>query len=98
MINYGFLRQLREKKTGGTNMQHVILYTKETCTLCDEAELLLSLFMETHPFELEKRDIYTNDEWLAKFQLEIPVIEMNGKQLYGEGISYESIEKLFLKQ
>ncbi|WP_339227395.1 glutaredoxin family protein [Oceanobacillus sp. FSL K6-2867] len=75
-------------------MQHVILYTKETCTLCDEAELLLSLFMEAHPFELERRDIYTNDEWLEKYHLEIPVIEINGRRLYGEGINFEAIERL----
>lgn len=95
MTSYESHHRLSEGKTGGTNMRHVILYTKEACTLCDEAELLLSFFMGTHPFELERRDINTNDEWFEKYHLEIPVIEMGGKQLYGEGINYESIKKLF---
>lgn len=75
-------------------MQHVIFYTKEGCSLCDEAETLLSLFQSTYPYKLEKRDIYRNDDWLLEHQLQIPVIEVNGAQLNGEQINYQSVEIL----
>lgn len=75
-------------------MFKVIFYTKENCSLCTEAEQLLNLFQTRFSFRLEKRDIYKNDVWLAKYQLEIPVIEVNGKQLQSEEINYDSIETL----
>ncbi len=72
----------------------MIFYTKELCSLCDDAEALLSLFENEYPYELEKRDIYSNDLWLEQYQLEIPVIEIEGKQLNVEEINYNSIESL----
>lgn len=75
-------------------MQNVIFYTKEGCSLCDEAEALLSLFQHKYPYQVEKRDIYSNDDWLMQYQLQIPVVEMNGKQLIGEQINYQAIEIL----
>ncbi|WP_249871260.1 glutaredoxin family protein [Oceanobacillus saliphilus] len=76
-------------------MRQVILYTKHKCSLCEEAEALLSLFSNEYPYHLIKRDIYTNDSWLEEFQLQIPVIEINGKQLNCEEINYKSVEMLF---
>lgn len=78
-------------------MPKLIFYTKNQCTLCDEALDILSLFREDFSFDIEYRDIYTNDEWLETYQLLIPVIDINGEQLNGEQISYENIERL-LKQ
>ena len=76
---------------------HIIFYTKEVCSLCDEAEALLSTFEQEYPHSLEKRDIYSNDVWLEDYQLEIPVIEINGEQLNCEEISYDSIENFLNK-
>lgn len=75
-------------------MVDVILYTKENCQLCTEAEHILLLFEDRYSFRLEKRDIYSNDEWLEKYQLEIPVLEVNGKQLHYEEINIASVETL----
>ncbi|WP_085991389.1 glutaredoxin family protein [Oceanobacillus senegalensis] len=79
-------------------MLHVIFYTKEICSLCDDAEALLSLFQRDYPYELERRDIYKKDEWLEKYQLQIPVVEVNGKQLNCEEINYDSLEKLLKEE
>lgn len=76
---------------------HIIFYTKEVCSLCDDAEALLSAFETDYPHTLEKRDIHTKDEWLEKYQLLIPVIEINGEQLNCEEIKYDSIQKLLNK-
>ena len=75
----------------------IIFYTKEVCSLCDEAEVLLSAFSNEYPHSLEKRDIYSNDDWLGEYQLQIPVIEINGEQLNCEEISYDSIEQILKK-
>lgn len=76
---------------------HIIFYTKEVCSLCEDAEGLLSAFSTEFPHTLEKRDIYTNDEWLEKYHLLIPVIEINGEQLNCEEISYDAV-KAFLEK
>jgi len=76
---------------------HIIFYTKEICSLCDEAEALLSAFGAEFPHSLEKRYIHDKDEWLEKYQLLIPIIEINGEQLNCEEINYDSIEKFLRK-
>ncbi|GFZ85515.1 thioredoxin family protein [Compostibacillus humi] len=79
-------------------MLQVKFYMKEICSLCDDAEALLSLFQRDYPHEIEFRDIYTNDEWLEKYHLLIPVIEVNGRQLNCEEINYDSIEQLLKEE
>ncbi|MFS0674248.1 glutaredoxin family protein [Ornithinibacillus sp. 179-J 7C1 HS] len=73
-------------------MEKVLLYTKENCSLCDNAEALLEMFQLDFDFEIEKRDIYTNDAWLENYHLSIPVIEIGGIQLNCEQVDYNSIE------
>jgi len=75
-------------------MFQVLLYTKENCLLCNEAEQLLFIFEGSYSFQIVKRDIYTDDQLLEKYHLEIPVIEVNGKQIANEAINLESIESL----
>lgn len=74
-------------------MEKVILYTKEVCSLCEDAEALLEMFQNDYDFEIEKRDIYKNDEWLEKYHLVIPVVEVNGIQLDCEHVDYFTMEK-----
>jgi len=75
-------------------MQKVIFYTKEICSLCDDAKALLLMFQRDYPFELEERDIYTNDEWLEKYQLLIPYVQINDNTLNCEEINIDSLEQL----
>ncbi|KKE79636.1 glutaredoxin family protein [Bacilli bacterium] len=79
-------------------MLHINFYTKENCSLCVDAEALLSTFKRDYPYELEMRDIYSNDDWLEKYQLLIPVIEVNGKQLNCEEINYDSVKRLLKEE
>ena len=72
----------------------IYLYIKENCPLCDDAEQLLQLFQDEFAFTLEKRDIYLRDEWLEKYQLEIPVIEIKDSVLYGNDLNYETLYKV----
>ncbi|SDQ26609.1 Glutaredoxin [Virgibacillus subterraneus] len=75
-------------------MQNVIFYTKENCSLCDDARSLLDLLNYDYPFQLEERDIYSKDEWLEKYQLMIPVVKVNDTTLDCEEISYEELERV----
>ncbi|WP_206207692.1 glutaredoxin family protein [Virgibacillus indicus] len=78
-------------------MLKVIFYTKEVCSLCDDAKALLLMLEREYPFELEERDIYTNDEWLEKYQLLIPFVKINDVTLDCEQVNIDSLEQA-LKQ
>lgn len=75
-------------------MPHVRLYMKENCSLCDDVKGQLWLLQQDYSFEIEERDIYTRDDWLLAYQLNIPVLEINGNQLDCESVSYSAIEGL----
>jgi len=74
-------------------LQKVIFYTKEVCSLCDDAYALLKMFQRDFPFEIDERDIYTNDEWLEEYQLLIPFVQINDTTLNCEEINIVSLEE-----
>lgn len=78
-------------------MHHVILYRKNHCGLCDEAESMLEILQSSYPFEIEHRDIDKNDEWLLKYLIQIPVVEMNGESLAANEIDFDSLDRLLKK-
>lgn len=78
-------------------MFNVKFYTKENCLLCEEALEMLTLFQEKYLFDIEERDIYTNDDWLFEHQIRIPVIEINEEQLDCEQLNYERLENMLQK-
>lgn len=74
-------------------MLKVIYYMKENCSLCDEANALLTLLQHDYTFTIEERDIYTNDDWLEEYQLLIPYVKINNTELDGEQINIDTLEK-----
>ncbi len=52
---------------------HLILYTKPGCHLCEGLQEKLSQVSHLQ-FELELRDITTNDRWWQLYQYEVPVL------------------------
>ncbi len=52
---------------------HLILYTKPGCHLCEGLQEKLSK-VTLLQFELEIRDITTNDRWWQLYQFEVPVL------------------------
>jgi len=75
----------------------VIFYTKENCQLCDEAYSLLEIMQGSYDFEIESRDIYTNDEWLEEYQIIIPVVKIHDDVLIGNDINIEKLAGIFEK-
>ncbi len=52
---------------------HLILYSKPGCHLCEGLQEKLTQVSNVD-FELEIRDINTNENWFAAYQYEIPVL------------------------
>jgi len=73
-------------------MLEVTLFTKEKCLLCDEAETILEAVQLLHSFQLKKVDIYEDDALLERYQLMIPVIQINETCLTSNDISFDTIE------
>ena len=56
----------------------LVLYGRPGCHLCDEARVVLERI--GHPFE--EVDIESDDELLARYLERIPVIALDGAELY----------------
>ncbi|TQS75076.1 glutaredoxin family protein [Ornithinibacillus gellani] len=74
----------------------VIFYTKEICSLCEDAKALLLMFQHEYGFELEERDIYSKDEWLEEYQLLIPFVQINDTSLNCEELNMERLEQAII--
>ena len=60
----------------------VMLYGKKECCLCDEAMEVLLKVDAVVSFDLEKIDISDNPELLAEFGIKIPVVFVDGGQVF----------------
>ncbi len=78
-------------------MLKVIFYTKENCSLCEDASGLLSMLQHDYSFEIEERDIYTNDEWLEEYQLLIPYVKINRTTLDCEQLNMDTLEQAIIE-
>ncbi|ASK62754.1 thioredoxin family protein [Virgibacillus phasianinus] len=78
-------------------MIHIEFYTKEHCPLCDDAMALLEMLQKDYPCTIDMRDIYSNEEWLEKFHLSIPVVNIDGVELDCQHISFETLEEALQK-
>ncbi len=63
-------------------MSVVVLYGRPGCCLCDEAREVLERVREEHPFELLERDIEHDDELLRAYLERIPVVTLDGEELF----------------
>lgn len=80
-----FLCIIKTGDKGGCILKQVTLYTKENCPLCDEAKQLLLLVKQDVEFSIQEVDIYNDDALLEKYQLMIPVVEVDGEVIdYGQ--------------
>ncbi len=68
-------------------------YTKHNCSLCDDAYALIMMLKNYYSFELEERDIYTNDSWLEEYQLLIPAVRIKDTLLTCEAMNLPQLEK-----
>ena len=60
----------------------VTLYGRPGCHLCDEARAVLLRVRADHPFELREIDIDGDDELFKRYLERIPVVTLNGEELF----------------
>jgi glutaredoxin len=60
----------------------VTLYGRPGCHLCDEARAALHELRSEVAFALEERDIEADDGLLRRYLERIPVIALDGEELY----------------
>jgi hypothetical protein len=59
----------------------VVLYSKRECHLCESVEQVIEAVEKRRRFELIFVDILTNPEAFAKYEFEIPVVVVDGKEV-----------------
>jgi glutaredoxin len=74
----------------------VTLYTRPGCHLCDEARIALRRVRAQVPFALEEVDIERDDALHARYLERIPVIALDGEELFDYFVDEESLERLIL--
>ena len=72
-------------------MSQVVLYGREGCCLCDDAREVLQRVRAEHPFELVERDIETDDGLLRAYLERIPVITLDGEELFELGVDESAL-------
>jgi glutaredoxin len=63
-------------------MREVVLYGRSGCHLCDEARAVLERVRAELPFALVERDIERDDALLMAYLERIPVIALDGEELF----------------
>ena len=63
-------------------MSTVVLYTRPGCHLCEDALAVLERVRRELPFALQERDIEADDELLRRYLERIPVVELDGEELF----------------
>ncbi|MFT4416316.1 glutaredoxin family protein [Fredinandcohnia humi] len=74
-----------------------MMYSKDNCSLCAKAKAIIEELNEEFPIELEEIDIYKDDILLEKYQIMIPVIEIDGTEVE-YGIIHKETIRDFLKK
>ncbi|MCM3162161.1 glutaredoxin family protein [Metabacillus litoralis] len=69
-------------------MKKITFYSKENCSLCEKGLTLIHELKNEFDFHYEVVDIYKDDVLLEKFQIMIPVVEIDN-----EVVSYGILDK-----
>ena len=75
-------------------MVEVVLYSKPGCCLCDDIKEKLEVLRGRHAFSLRVVNILEDPQACEKFQEEIPVVFVDGKQAF----KYYLNEEEFLRK
>jgi Glutaredoxin-like domain (DUF836) len=78
-------------------MTTVVVYARPGCHLCEDALVLIEQVRSRVPFVLEQRDIESDDEWFKRYLERIPVVEVEGQELFELFVDAEQLEEMLLK-
>lgn len=74
-------------------MKTVTLYGRPGCHLCDDARAALERIRAEHPFRFEEIDIESDDALLARYLERIPVIALEGDELFDLFVDCEALRR-----
>lgn len=78
--------------------KNVSLYTKPGCSLCDKALLRINNVRSAVPFHLEVIDITRSSKLIQKHGLHIPVVFLDGIEIFRYYVNEEGLRELLLKR
>jgi len=74
-------------------MRSVTLYSRPDCHLCDVARTTLRQIQAVHPFVLHEVDIESDDELFARYLERIPVIALDGEELFDHFVDEQALRR-----
>jgi glutaredoxin len=77
-------------------MSTVTLYGRPGCHLCDDARAVLNALRRRVPFTLTEVDITTDDALHARYLERIPVIALDGEELFDHFVDGDALERRIL--
>ena len=77
-------------------MRVVTLYGRPGCHLCDEARESLQRVQTRAPFALQEVDITTDDVLHARYLERIPVISLDGEDLFDYEVDEDALVRLIV--
>src|SRR2546425_1156057 len=81
-MGWGWLFGRRRRGAG----RRVVMYTRQGCHLCDEAWEVLERARRRHGLALSRVDVDTSAELAARYGLEVPVVEVDGRVRFRGGV------------
>ena len=72
-------------------MSVITLFGRPGCHLCDEAREALERVRTQAPFTLEEVDIERDDDLLRRYLERIPVVSLNGEELFDFHVDEEAL-------
>ncbi|ASQ89859.1 hypothetical protein CHL67_02030 [Prosthecochloris sp. GSB1] len=75
-------------------LKKVTLYTKEGCSLCDKAMLVMEKVGRDIPFTIEKIDIAEDALLLGRYRWAIPVVCIDGVEVFRHRVDQARFEAL----
>ena len=73
---------------------HVIVYSRPGCHLCDKAKLAMHSAGCDELFTFEEINIESDVELLRKYQYDIPVVMLNGVEVFRHRVSADEFKRL----
>jgi glutaredoxin len=74
-------------------LPNVTLYSKPDCPLCDEARGALDRVRDRLPFDMIEIDITTDADLEAAYRERIPVVAVDGEELFDFHVDEQLLER-----
>ena len=73
-------------------MTRITLYTKPGCHLCESVEQVIAQVASRRALEIEIRNIEADPSDFARYQFDIPVVCVNGRQVARHRLTTRELE------